>query len=92
MLRIQKSEEGELVVLRLIGRIEAEGLAALQTLVRLESRNHELILNLKDVILVDRDAVKFLGRCEADSIKLRNCPAYIRRWITRQTENGERGE
>jgi hypothetical protein len=92
MLRIQKSEEGALVVLRLIGRIEAEGLAELQTIVRVESRNHDLVLNLKDVMLVDRDGVKFLGRCEAGSIKLWNCPAYVRRWITRQTECGELGE
>ncbi len=29
-------------------------------------------------------AVSFLERREADSIKLKNCPAYIREWILRQ--------
>jgi hypothetical protein len=29
-------------------------------------------------------AVSFLERCEADSIKLKNCPAYIREWILRE--------
>jgi hypothetical protein len=39
---------------------------------------------LKDLTLVDQDAVTFLRRCEADNITLRNCPAYIREWITRE--------
>jgi hypothetical protein len=37
---------------------------------------------LKDLRLVDQDAVNFLRRCEADSIQLKNCPAYIRDWMT----------
>jgi hypothetical protein len=24
--------------------------------------------------------VQFLARCEADGVKLQNCPAYIRAW------------
>jgi len=39
-------------------------------------------LDLKDLTLVDQDVVSFLARCEADSIQLKNCPAYIRGWIT----------
>jgi hypothetical protein len=37
---------------------------------------------LKDLRLVDQDVVSFLRRCEANSIQLKNCPAYIREWIT----------
>jgi hypothetical protein len=33
------------------------------------------------VTLVNQDAVKFLCRCEADGIKLENCPLHVRRWI-----------
>jgi len=36
---------------------------------------------LKDVRLVDQDAVTFLAECEASGARLRNCPAYIRNWI-----------
>jgi len=43
-------------------------------------------LDLKDLTLVDREAVKFLERCEADSVKLKNCPAYIREWIVRERD------
>ena len=31
--------------------------------------------------LVDREAVRFLARCEAEGITLVRCPAYIRAWI-----------
>jgi hypothetical protein len=44
---------------------------------------------LKDLMLVDRDAVSFLERCEADSIKLTNCPGYIREWIRRERASSE---
>ena len=42
-----------------------------------------LVLDLRDVTLVNEGAVKFLADCEAYSIKLENCPAYIREWIER---------
>ena len=42
------------------------------------------LLDLKDVTLVDPDAVKFLARWEADGIKFENCPAYVREWIERE--------
>jgi anti-anti-sigma regulatory factor len=80
MLKIQRSlDEG--VVLSLSGRIEAEDVAELQRLLRLEAAGQEIAFDLRDVILVDRDAVTFLARCEAEQVKLENCPAYIREWI-----------
>jgi hypothetical protein len=48
-----------------------------------------IMLDLKDLMLVDRDAVSFLEQCEADSIKLTNCPAYIREWIRRERASSE---
>jgi hypothetical protein len=41
------------------------------------------LMDLRDVTLVNQDAVKFLAGCEANRIKLENCPAYIREWIER---------
>jgi hypothetical protein len=46
-------------------------------------RGQHLVLDLRDSTLVNESAVKFLAGCEADSIKLENCPAYIREWIER---------
>ena len=62
-----------------------EDVAELQRLLALELSDHNLALDLADVTLVDREAVKFLAHCEADSIELENCPPYIREWIQRET-------
>jgi hypothetical protein len=83
-LRIQKSKNGEVVVFTLSGRIRAEGVEELQRLFEVEGQDHHIVLELKEVKLVDRDAVKFLARCEANGTKLENCPAYIREWIGRE--------
>jgi hypothetical protein len=49
----------------------------------LETAGQQLVLDLRDVPLVNQGAVEFLAGCEADSIKLENRPAYIRVWIER---------
>jgi len=64
--------------------MDAENLAELETLLSSEANGRRIALDLKDLTLVDQDAVRFLGRCEADNIQLKNCPAYIREWITRE--------
>ena len=80
MLKIQRSANGR-VVFTVSGRIEAGDVKELQELLALETAGRQLVLDLRDVTLVNQDAVKFLAGCEADSIKLENCPAYIRVWI-----------
>ena len=82
MLKIQRSANSR-VVFTLSGRIEAEHLKELQRLLTQEPTGQKLVLDLRDVTLVNEDAVKFLADCEADSVKLENCPAYIREWIGR---------
>jgi anti-anti-sigma regulatory factor len=83
-LRIQISENREVVVFALSGRIKAEEVAELQRLFEVEGQDHGIVLDLKEVKLVDRDAVRFLARCEANGTELENCPAYIREWIGRE--------
>jgi hypothetical protein len=83
MLKITRSLNGE-AVFRLSGRMDAENLGDLEALLNAESGD-EIILDLKDLTLVDLDVVKFLRHCETGSIELRNCPAHIREWL-----NGER--
>ena len=83
MLRIRRSGNGE-VVFTLSGRMGEEDIAMLETLIRSEASGGPIVLALKDVTLVGRDAISFLARCEASGITLRNCPGYVREWITRQ--------
>jgi anti-anti-sigma regulatory factor len=83
VLKITREANGE-VVIKLSGRMDAENLGELETLVREEANGRRIVLDLRDLTLVDQDAVSFLKRCEADNITLKNCPAYIREWITRE--------
>jgi predicted metal-binding protein len=59
--------------------MEAEQVAELKKLFDNDCRN--IILDLLDLRLADRDAVRFLRGCEADGMKLENCPAYVRDWM-----------
>jgi hypothetical protein len=79
VFRILRSTNGE-VVFALIGRMSDENLPELKSLIASE-RISRIVLDLKDVTLVDREVIHFLGQCETDKITLQNCPAYIRGWI-----------
>jgi anti-anti-sigma regulatory factor len=81
MLKILRSIEDESVIFTLIGRIEGEYLAELKRIIGLEARDQNLVLDLKDVVVVDQLAIRFLARCDAESMVLANCPAYIREWL-----------
>jgi hypothetical protein len=70
------------------GRIHSENLAELRNLIAAEAAGRCIVLDLKELVLVDRAAVRFLKRCESNGIELRNCSAYIREWIKRE-RNGE---
>ena len=45
-----------------------------------------IVLDLRDVRVADRDAVEFLRDCEADGMRLENCPAYAREWMEREKD------
>lgn len=83
MLKLRRSSNGQ-IIFRIIGRMQAERVADLEELLKSEDDARQIVLDLTDLTLVDRDAVRFLERCEKRGIKLENCPAYIREWITRE--------
>ena len=85
MLRIQRSENGE-VVFTLSGQMDNETIAELETLINAEANGRPMALSLKDLTLVNEDAVVFLERCESNGITLEHCPPYIREWINRQRQ------
>ena len=68
------------------GRMGAENLGELETLISAELSGRRIVLDLKDLTLVDEDAVSFLRRCEAENIQLKKCPAYIREWMDREED------
>jgi hypothetical protein len=85
MLKVQRKANGD-VVFTVSGRLQADNVSELSALLAAEPRGRALVLDLKDLILVDRDAVRFLRACEANGILLRKCPPYIRTWIAREEE------
>lgn len=82
MLRIEKCSDGQTTILRLSGRIQSRDLRLLQ--VQIESCPQNTIVNLDEVELVDRAAVRFLSHCESNGIELRNCSLYVREWMLRE--------
>ena len=70
------------MILRISGRITGEDVNMLRTL--LEQERSAVAIDLKDVLLVDREAVKLLALCESNGAELRNCSAYIREWVNRE--------
>ena len=84
MLKIQRKINGG-VVFTLSGRIQADDIDELRRLLELEAAGSRIALDLKDVTLVDRDAIKFLADCKVDGIKLENCPPYVRKWIGQES-------
>ena len=85
MLKIQRKANGD-VVLTLSGRLDADSLSELSTALDAEPPGRAVVLDLKDVVLVDPDSVRFLRARERDGIALRNLPPYIREWIAREDD------
>ena len=84
MWKAQKMADGEFVQLNLGGRLEGSELTELQSVIASESADRKIVLDLRDVKLIDQETVTFLARCETRGAQLRNCPAYIREWINRE--------
>jgi hypothetical protein len=83
-LRIERSARQRFTVFTLSGRMEVEQVAELKELFDNDYRN--IILDLRELRLADRDAVKFLRSCERDGMNMENCPAYVREWMDRESD------
>ena len=70
------------VVLFVSGGVTAEHVDTLRGV--LEQESGGFAIDLKSVLLVDGEAVKLLALSEANGTELRNCPPYIREWVTRE--------
>ena len=83
MLRITRKVKGQ-VVFKVSGQLTAENVTEMETLIAAETKGRRIVLDCTDLRSVDGEAVKFLEKWEADSIKLKNCGLYIREWIRRE--------
>ncbi len=81
LLKIQRTMDRP-VVFTLSGRLDAENVRELCQLIDAEPASAVVVLDFTDLVLADRDAIRYLRDCETgDRIVLRNCPAYIRVWM-----------
>jgi hypothetical protein len=84
MFRIEKSQIAGSPLFMLSGRIQQEQVQDLQSLLESEGEDTRIAFDLKELRLVDREAVRFFALCTAKGIRLENCPAYIREWVEKR--------
>jgi len=82
MLRITRVTDGTPTLI-LSGRIGAEQLPDVRRAVETE-QTRDLMLDLREVTLVDAEVVRFFLRCEQQGIRITHCPAYVREWMARE--------
>jgi len=85
-LRIEASPRDRFLI-RLIGRMQSEHLADLQHY--MEEPSSKPTLDLREVTLVDVEAVRFLIACEDGGVELLHCSPYIRQWMSRERSDCE---
>ena len=83
--RVQRSTAGRGVVLMLSGDIATDCASELHALVEAEG-DQPLVLDLREVAVVDRAGVLLLGHSESCGATLTNCPSYVREWIERERD------
>jgi hypothetical protein len=79
VLRIEELPDGPRTTLVLSGRIESSDV--LQLRLQIDGSETDVALDLRQVRIVDREAVRFLARCETEGIELLECPPFVRAWI-----------
>ena len=84
MLRIERCHNGG-TVLKVSGHVGGGDLTQLQEVISRE-RNDGLVLDLRELKLIDSDGIQFLIRCEACGIRIENRPAYIREWMSKEEQ------
>jgi hypothetical protein len=86
-LKIEKHSQGGKTTIRLIGHFQSEHIGELKK--QLQDSGPRLVLDLKEVTVVDVEVVRFLGACKADGVKIVHCSPYIRKWMARERKSDE---
>ena len=84
--RIETTARGKCTVFTLSGRIEGLAIAELRKLFDLQTDYRGIVLDLREVGVVDREVMRFFMSCEEDGVRLENCAPYIREWMEREKD------
>jgi anti-anti-sigma regulatory factor len=72
------------VILLVSGRISGAAVEILRESIEKEkTTQNNVAIDLTEVTLVGPDAIQLLAITQAKGTELRNCPAYIRHWVSR---------
>lgn len=85
MLKIGRSKQEDFTIIALSGRFEGGHIQELEALLKGEA-TQQVVLDLEEVRLVDREVVTFLVACEASGIRVKNCPPYVRKWMETRSD------
>ena len=84
VLRIEPAPNDSPTLLKLVGRIASPDVQELKALIA--EMPNPVALDLREVELVDLDAVRFLAALERRGLALRNLPPYVRAWVLLESE------
>jgi hypothetical protein len=73
------------LVLTISGQIATEDLEVVRTAL---DKRRVVAIELWELELVSREAVRLLAQAEAEGIAINGCPAYIREWIANERKIG----
>jgi hypothetical protein len=85
-LRIDIEPRASVTLFILSRQFAQSAVAELKRLFELQTDHRHFAFDLKDVSLVDREAVRFVNGCEADGVTLGHCTPYIREWMEREKD------
>jgi hypothetical protein len=78
--RVHRTAKANGCVFAVSGELTTEAVAELVRLVEQEA-TRPVALDVAEITLVDRPAVRFLAQCGSMGIDLPNCPGYLLEWI-----------
>jgi anti-anti-sigma regulatory factor len=72
--------------LALAGSLSADAVHEIDRLIKdFRQTPSQVVLDMGEVTLMDRAAVRFFARQLKRGVELVNCPGYIKHWISRET-------
>jgi hypothetical protein len=74
-------EVDQLVLFHVSGHLQEVHVNLIEDLIAQET--DPVVLDLAEITLVSLEAVRFLAACDARGIGIRNCPAFIREWMSK---------
>lgn len=83
-LKIETESRDKRTTIRLIGHFQSEHVEELNR--HLQWYGPKVVLDLKELTLVDVHVVRVLGASETAGAEVTNCSQYIREWIDRERQ------